>query len=280
MTHISWERPQWHPSIDSTNLEAARDPRPGRVIVADHQSAGLGRRGRTWTAPPDSSVAISVVIPAPAPELIGWVPLVTGLAVAQALEDSPYAVPVTLKWPNDVLVREQGQGEGGQGEQGQGEQGQGEQGQGEDEQAGPWHKICGVLAQAIPVTPAGPVVVVGAGINIDQTRDQLPVPTATSWRLARGGDRGAPLPDGARQQLVSDYLARLADLVTDLGGGHTAYRQKCSTLGQQVEVHLPEGGTRTGTAVEVDDSGALVVEGGGRRTVHLAGDVVHVRPAR
>lgn len=252
MTHISWERPEWHPSIDSTNLEAARDPRPGRVIVADHQSAGLGRRGRTWTAPPDTSVAVSVVIPAPDPGLIGWVPLVTGLAVERAIEDSPYAVPVTLKWPNDVLVQDAGQ----------------------------WLKVCGVLAQAIPDTPAGPVVVVGAGINIDQTREELPVPTATSWRLARGGDRSAPLPDGARHQLVSDYLTRLADQVTDLGGGHSAYRQRCSTLGQQVQVHLPGGGTRSGTAVEVDEAGALVVEGEGRRTVHLAGDVVHLRPAR
>lgn len=252
MAHLTWDPPEWHPSIDSTNLEAARDPRAGRVIVADHQSAGLGRRGRTWTAPPDTSVAISVVIRAPEPHLMGWVPLLTGLAVARALGDSPYAVPVTLKWPNDVLVRDQDR----------------------------WHKVCGVLAQAIPDTAAGPVVVVGAGINLDQTRDQLPVPTATSWRLARGGDRAAPLPDGARQQLVDDYLTRLADLVSDLGGGHSAYRRMCSTLGQLVEVHLPGGGTRSGTAIEVDDAGALVVEGAGRRTVHLAGDVVHLRPAR
>lgn len=251
MAHISWETPEWHPTIDSTNLEAARDPRPGRVIVADHQSAGLGRRGRTWTAPPQTSVAISVVLPAPEPDLVGWVPLLTGLAVARALEDSPYAVPVALKWPNDVLAWE------------------GQQ----------WRKVCGVLAQAIPVTPEGPVVVVGAGINIDQTRDQLPVPTATSWRLARAGEGSAPLPDGARQRFVEDYLSRLAELVTDLRGGHSVYRSRCSTIGQQVAVHLPEGGTRTGTAVEVDDAGALVVEGDGRRTVHLAGDVVHVRPA-
>lgn len=252
MTDLSWGRPEWHPSLDSTNLEAVRDPRPGRVIVADYQSGGLGRRGRTWTAPPDTAVAISVVIPAPDTELVGWVPLVTGLAVARALQDSPYAVPVTLKWPNDVLARDGTQ----------------------------WHKVCGVLAQAIPATPAGPVVVVGAGINIDQTRDQLPVPTATSWRMARGGNCAAPLPDGARQQLVQDYLTRMHDLVTDLRAAHSAYRRQCSTLGQQVQVHLPDGGTRTGTAVEVDASGALVVDDGDRRTVHLAGDVVHLRPAR
>lgn len=267
MADISWEDPQWHPSIDSTNLEAARDPRQGRVVVADHQSAGLGRRGRTWTAPPDTSIALSVVLPAPAPELLGWVPLVSGLAVARALGRSRYAVPAVLKWPNDVLVQEQGQ----------------------------WRKICGVLAQAIAGGPAdaaqvagsaGPVVVVGAGLNIDQVREELPVPTATSWRLARGGPRGkisAPLPEGAREAFVSDYLLELGDvmsaLVRDPRTVRTAYRALCSTLGAEVDVHLPEGGTRTGTALAVDDFGALVVEAGGERTVHLAGDVVHVRPA-
>ncbi|MCK0113385.1 biotin--[acetyl-CoA-carboxylase] ligase [Ornithinimicrobium sp. F0845] len=263
MTPISWETPEWHPSIDSTNLEAARDPRPGRVVVADHQSAGLGRRGRSWTAPPDTSVAITVVLPAPEPGLIGWVPLVAGLAVAEALEQSPYAVRAVLKWPNDVLVREGGHGGTGQ-------------------PAGEaWGKVCGVLAQALPGSPAGPVVIVGAGINIDQTRDQLSVPTAISWRLARGG--GAPLPDGAREQVVTDYLARLSDLmsalVSDPGRVRAAYRQRCATLGQQVAVHLPGGGTSDGTAVAVDDSGALVVERAGARIVHVAGDVVHVRPA-
>ena len=249
MEQPTWETPEWHPTIDSTNLEAARDPRPGRVVVAHHQSGGMGRRGRSWTAPPDTSVAISVVLSSPGPGRLGWVPLVAGLAVAEALEHSRYAVPAVLKWPNDVLVRE---GEA-------------------------WLKVCGVLAQAVHGATGELVVILGAGVNIDQTRDQLPVPTATSWRLARGG--GAPLPDGAGEQLVSDYLDRLADRLGDLPGARTAYSRRCSTIGQLVRVHLPEGGERTGTAVEIDPSGALVVEGDGRRTVHLAGDVVHVRPA-
>lgn len=263
MATLSWDTPEWHPTMDSTNLEALRDLRPGRVIVADYQSSGLGRRGRSWTAPPDSSIAVSVVLPSPDPALIGWVPLVTGLAVAQAISQSRYAVPTVLKWPNDVLAWEErvenGVEEGAQGQ---------------------WLKICGVLAQAVPDAAAGPVVVVGAGINIDQRREELPVPTATSWRLARAGDRGSVLPTGAREAFVSDFLDRLTDLVSDVPAAREPYSRRCSTLGARVRVHLPQGGTCTGTAVDVDSGGALVVEGDdGTRTVHLAGDVVHVRPA-
>lgn len=252
VTFLRLDAPEWHPTIDSTNLEALRDPRPGRVVVADHQSAGLGRRGRSWTAPPGSSVAVTVVAPAPEPHLLGWVPLVTGLAVARAIGRSRYAVPARVKWPNDVLVTDRGE----------------------------WRKVCGVLAQAVPDGAHGPVVVVGAGINLDQTRDQLPVPTATSWRLARGG-AGTPaiLPDGVRERLVSDLLEELAALLGDPGAGREDYRAACATIGALVRVHLPGGGERTGTAVAVDDTGALVVDDGRSRTVHRAGDVVHVRPA-
>ena len=169
--------------------------------------------------PPDTALAISVALPAPGPDALGWVPLLAGLAVLRALRTSRYAVPAALKWPNDVLVPDP-----------------------EDHQDGPgdgWGKVCGVLAQV-----AGPVVVVGAGLNIDQTRDQLPAATspALSWRLARGG---AVLPDGARQTWVGDYLSHLAGLLdllrADPGAVHTAYREQCGTLGRQVRVELPGG---------------------------------------
>lgn len=256
MQTLRWDAPEWHESLGSTNDEALADPRPGRVVVAEHQWAGRGRQGRVWSSPPGTCLAISAVLPPPAPRWAGWVPLAAGLAVVDALERSRWPVAAVLKWPNDVLL-EGGRAPG---------------------------KICGVLAQ---VAHTG-AVVVGAGINIDHDVDQLPVPTATSWRLARGG---APLPDGARQALLEDYLAHLAELHDLLVTGgevavRRAYLQRCSTVGKQVVVHRPDGGRTEGTVREVDGAGALVLETAPAqgeadaptsRSVHHAGDVVHVR---
>lgn len=247
-----WARPERHASIGSTNTELLTDPRPGRVVVADHQSAGQGRRGRTWTAPEGTALAVSVAVRAPDPDVVGWVPLVAGLAVVHALRASRYAVPAGLKWPNDVLARD-----------------------GQD-----WLKVAGVLTQAVPGRARGDgVVVIGTGLNIDQDRAQLPVATATSWRLARGG---AVLPDGAASAWLQDYLDRLGDLLDTLEGAPeevaAAYRQECRTLGAQVRVHLPGGQVAAGTAVGIDDRGGLQVRHPDGLRTHLAGDVVHVRP--
>ena len=250
MTPLRWAAPERHESLPSTNLEALRDARPGRVVVADHQSAGLGRRGRSWSSPPGDCLAISAVLPAVAPELAGWVPLAAGVAVVDALAVSRWPVEARLKWPNDVLVAD-GPAPG---------------------------KISGILTQ---VADDG-AVVVGAGLNVDHDRTRLPVPTATSWRLARGG---SPLPPGARESFLEDYLDRLRDLHRSVAEGdhetlHAAYSSRCATLGRDVVVHRPDGGRTRGRALRVDDRGALVVAGSppdGGQSVHDAGDVEHLR---
>ncbi|AXH95861.1 biotin--[acetyl-CoA-carboxylase] ligase [Ornithinimicrobium avium] len=253
MDTLRWAAPEHHESVGSTNELALADPRPGRVVVADHQTAGRGRRGRVWSSPPGTGMAISAVVPPVAPALMGWVPLVAGLALAEGLRASRWPVDAVLKWPNDVLLPLRGAG-------------------GEDRDHG---KVAGVLAQ---VARDGSIVV-GTGLNVDHETDQLPVPAATSWRLVRGG---APLPQAAREGLLSDYLDRLArwhEALTqeDLRAVRTAYQGRCATIGRAVVVHRPDGGRTTGTAVGVDDSGALLVEGEAGRTLHHAGDVEHLR---
>jgi BirA family biotin operon repressor/biotin-[acetyl-CoA-carboxylase] ligase len=236
-----WRSVDGYPTLDSTNLEAARRPDPWRVVVADHQSAGRGRMARQWEAPPAASVAVSVVLPMAGAEW-GWLPLLTGMAMAQALEQVA-GVPARLKWPNDVLV------DGA--------------------------KICGVLCEMVT---AENLVVAGAGANVDQSREELPVDTATSLRLC--GVTGV-----RREDLLVAHLTGLAGLhrAWTRGGAEMdelrrQYRSRCVTIGSDVEVHQPSGAVDRGRAVAVDDAGRLVVEGRSGRVAHAAGDVVHVRP--
>jgi BirA family transcriptional regulator, biotin operon repressor / biotin---[acetyl-CoA-carboxylase] ligase len=244
---MTWEEPEWHASVGSTNLLALEDPRPGRVVVARHQSAGLGRRGRSWHSPPGSSLAVTAVVPAPAPAERGWLPLLGGLAVAEALGRGPYAVSARLKWPNDVLLAE----------------------------AGVWRKVCGVLAQGARHTVHGDVVVLGAGLNLRQSREELPVPTATSWRLVLDGDGPAPEETEA---WLGRYLRSLALRLAQPQAAREAYAARCLTLGAEVVVHLPGERTHTGRAVGLGEDGSLLVEGPDGVRVHHAGDVVHLRP--
>jgi len=188
------------------------------------------------------------------------VPLLAGLAVARALGEHDFALPTVLKWPNDVLApavsRSQVAGPVGD----------------LVPRAG---KVCGVLAQA-----TGSVIVLGAGLNIDQSPEELPVPGATSWRLALGL---ASLPRGVRESWLDAYLHALAMLLEQLNhdpaAAADAYRERCDTLGQQVEVHLPGGGRSVGVATGVDDDGALVLQSPDGPLTHHAGDVVHLRGA-
>jgi BirA family transcriptional regulator, biotin operon repressor / biotin---[acetyl-CoA-carboxylase] ligase len=247
-----WRSVDGYETVDSTNLEAARRPEPWRVVVADHQSAGRGRMTRHWEAPAGASVAVSVVVPMAGADR-GWLPLLTGMAMADALQRVA-GVPARLKWPNDVLV------DGG--------------------------KICGVLCEMVtPLEAAGDdkavghdkAVVAGAGANVDQRREELPVDTATSLRLCG-------VTDVRREDLILAHLDGVAELHAAWVSGGAAmqelrrrYRALCVTIGQDVRVHQPSGAVARGRAVAVDDSGRLVLDGPAGRQAHAAGDVVHVR---
>ncbi|MEP7191992.1 MAG: biotin--[acetyl-CoA-carboxylase] ligase [Actinomycetota bacterium] len=250
-------------SIDSTNLEALRDPLSWRVVVADFQSAGRGRLARQWRAPPRTSIAVSAVVPVPLGRAadLGWLPLLSGMAMCSALADLGH-VAGRLKWPNDVMVREPA---------GDAAHDRAVGGAGED---APWLKISGVLCE---MAPGGDLVVIGAGANVSQDRGQLPVETATSLALCAAGDV-------RREDLILRYLGELADLHRTWSQGgtgletlRTAYRSRCLTIGLEVDLHQPGGRVVRGTATGVDDVGRLVVSAGGSSRAHAAGDVVHVR---
>lgn len=231
----------------STNADlvaaAAAGAAHGIVLVGEHQSAGRGRLGRSWSAPPRSALTFSVLLrPAPATRAKwGWLPLLAGTAVASAVRGTT-GVEAALKWPNDVLVGDA--------------------------------KLAGVLAQV-----AGDAVVVGIGLNVSLRADELPVPTATSLALAGATtiDRDTVLRAVLRR-LGTDYRSwREHDGEADVCGLRPTYLSLCTTLGRDVTVHLPDGETLTGRALDVDAEGRLVVDTVSGQRALAAGDVVHVR---
>jgi BirA family biotin operon repressor/biotin-[acetyl-CoA-carboxylase] ligase len=238
-----WSGVDVHPSLGSTNAEAARLATPWQVVVTDHQQSGRGRLGRTWETPAQTSVTLSVLVPAP-DDGHGWVPLIAGLAVQRGIAEVS-GLETSLKWPNDVLLPA------------------------DDER-----KVCGILCE---LQPTG--IVVGMGINVSQTREELPVDTATSLALA-----GAT--EVSREDLAIAVLRHLAALHADLLGGgaaraaaQAAYRDACTTLGRTVDLHAATGTVTRVQARGIDAEGRLVVAGDGGEYAVAAGDVAHVRPS-
>lgn len=222
----------------STNSVAAADPVHRRVVVADHQTAGRGRLDRTWSAPRSSALVFSAVVDPQLPtEQWPLLPLATGLAVRDAVRRS--GVAADLKWPNDVLVADR--------------------------------KLCGILVERVG-DPA--LAVLGVGLNVHLTAEELPVPAATSFAI-----EGATVD---RAVLLADVLSALDSRLEQLRSRPAAlldeYRAACVTLGRTVRALLPGDRVVHGTATGVDDDGRLVVATSTGPVPVSAGDVVHVRP--
>jgi BirA family biotin operon repressor/biotin-[acetyl-CoA-carboxylase] ligase len=238
------------------------------VYVTGYQTAGRGRSGRQWLAAAGSSLFVSVLLRPKAPiETFGWLPLLAGLAMSRAVasrlndfgvsaEAAKNASIVGVKWPNDILVGEQ--------------------------------KVSGVLSELLP---DGSGVVIGAGLNLTLTREQLPVETATSLALlgdpAAAANAGGPIDAETLDDILCRYLSSLRELVNDFNayGGDAAlaglqqqFVLKCVSLGQQVKVMLPGDDQLWGTAKSIDEQGRIVVETQQGQSVSIAaGDIVHLR---
>ena len=248
--HLSWRRLDVVETTGSTNADllarhGAGEDIDGAVLIAEHQSAGRGRNGRTWSTPARSQIALSVGIAARGvpPAVWGWIPLMTGVAVVDAIRATA-GVDAQLKWPNDILV-----GEG---------------------------KLAGILAE---VAAPDPVIVVGLGLNVTLTADEAPDPRATSLLMLGSTmlDRSALLGAVLAELSVRIDRWRAANgadalLVED-------YRQLSSTLGTRVRATLPGGRDIVGIATDLDQSGQLSIDTGAQTVAVSAGDITHLRPA-
>ena len=233
----------------STNADLAARARAGEpsgaVLITDHQSAGRGRLGRTWTAPAGSSIAMSVLVrPHDVdPARWTWLPLLAGVAVVEALRRAAEAYAV-LKWPNDVLVD--------------------------------GRKICGILAERVE-TPHGPACVVGMGLNVHLDEDELPVPTATSLAVLN------PSRVLGRNPLITTILRAFAAIYSEWESSSDdpafalSYVKRCDTIGRRVRVSVAGGETVEGEAEAIDRAGRLVVRTPTGVRILGAGDVVHLR---
>ncbi len=228
--------------VDSTQNaargEAEAGAPEGTVVWADHQTAGRGRLGRTWTDEPGAALLVSVLLrPGPNVSCLPQISLLAGVAAAEAL-GAESGLPVRLAWPNDLLV-------GGR-------------------------KVAGILAESVTSKNAEPVVILGLGVNVNQTRfPESLAGRATSLAL----EAGRPFD---RERLLRALLVALEGWYgrwarEGFAPVREAWRRAAETLGRRV---LVEEGL-AGIAVDLAEDGALLVKtDAGLLVRHVAGELV------
>jgi BirA family biotin operon repressor/biotin-[acetyl-CoA-carboxylase] ligase len=216
----------------------------GTVVVAELQTEGRGRRGRTWSSPPGRNLTVSVAVRPAIAASDAWR---LGLAVALAACDACRTVaPIDLKWPNDLIDVD-------------------------------GRKVGGLLIETMIDGDRLNAAIIGIGINVNWAAAEMPAEiagSATSLAELAGAavDRGV---------LLAELLERLdAELIAIEAGRSPLdrYRAACRTLGSEVTIEI---GSRTiqGVAVALDEAGALIVETGSGRATVTSGEVVRVRSA-
>jgi BirA family biotin operon repressor/biotin-[acetyl-CoA-carboxylase] ligase len=217
-------------SCESTQTLLDPSMAEGTVAVADVQTAGRGRLGRTWEAPPRSAVLVSVLLRPSADRPLPQLALVAGVAVADAVEELT-GLSVQIKWPNDVMLRRT--------------------------------KVAGILAEA-----RESAVVVGIGVNVNQTREQLPN-RGGSLRTATGleWDRDAVLDAvlGTLGTRYEQWRVGGLDAVYDGLGSRDFLRGRSVTVDDT-----------SGTAELIDRDGRLrIAVGHGKSVTVESGEVTY-----
>jgi BirA family transcriptional regulator, biotin operon repressor / biotin---[acetyl-CoA-carboxylase] ligase len=217
---------------DSTQLLLRPDAPEGAIATTDHQTAGRGRLGRCWVEPPRSSLLLSVLLRPPDASRPQELSLVAAVATAQAVETAA-ALPAEIKWPNDVLL------------------------------AGT--KVAGILAEL----RAG-AVVLGIGVNVNQTEAQLPLDT----KVAAGSLRTATGREHNRERLLEDLLERLDAAyegwrAQGLAAVHAELSARDLLRGRRVIA-----GGKAGLAAGIDTAGRLKLETESGTTVVESGEVL------
>ncbi|RQH01981.1 biotin--[acetyl-CoA-carboxylase] ligase [Natrarchaeobius oligotrophus] len=234
---------EYHDAVESTNDLARERAVEGAVdvaVLADQQRGGRGRLDREWSSPP-GGVWVSVVNrPAIAPPRAPLYTLAAAVATARAAREA--GVDARIKWPNDVVVPV-------------------------DDDGG-YLKLAGVLTEMEGETDRVEWLVVGVGVNANVDAATLP-DRATSVRERAD--------DVDRRRFVQRLLEEFDGLRTDLEAVVPAWRELALTLGQRVRIERPRDAV-VGDAVDVTETGALVVDTDDGRETVSTGDCEHLRP--
>jgi BirA family biotin operon repressor/biotin-[acetyl-CoA-carboxylase] ligase len=235
--------------IGSTNsllVDLAAQGYPeGTVAQADSQTQGRGRQGRSWITPRGKALAFSVLLrPRLHPKELPLLTLMAAVAVSRALES--YHLKPGIKWPNDILL-------GGK-------------------------KLCGILTEAGPSRDNKPSIILGLGLNVNQTPKDFP----TSLRKTAASLRTITKKEWDRERLLGTILDHLEEEYEALLQGRLSrlidqWTRRNVTLGREIRVHQGRKVSK-GTAVGLDRSGALLLrlENGETQKV-FSGDVVPLR---
>lgn len=251
-----------HQTLPSTNSEAmllAQAGAPhGTVVVAERQTAGRGRQGRSWFSPEGMNIYASVLIrplslTMPPADWLGWIPLTTAIAAAESIQQVAGLSP-RLKWPNDLLIGHR--------------------------------KVGGILCESGTDPQKHPFVVIGLGLNVNTPLSLFPTElTAVATSLMEETHR--PID---RSRLLAQFLLDLEQALDELTSEgprrlHHAYTTRCATLGKRVRVVVSDTREWIGQAEAIGLDGALHVRpsetsiqpGAPQIVAVRAADVMHLR---
>ena len=214
-------------SVDTTMSVAAEEAGAGApdgaVVVAEEQTAGRGRMGRSWVSPPGVNLYFTLIL-RPTLEQLRYLAVIAPLAVSLAIEETTGLMP-RIKWPNDVLIGDR--------------------------------KVCGVLVETNLTGDEVQNALIGIGINVNlnvMLHEEIRE-IATSLRTESG-------EEVAREEVLAATLNHIEELYKRLRSGEAvsvAWKQRLETLGKHVKVTIAGGESQEGVAVDADSDGSLII---------------------
>jgi BirA family transcriptional regulator, biotin operon repressor / biotin---[acetyl-CoA-carboxylase] ligase len=241
----------YYREVDSTNnqarLLAAQGYPEGTVVVAEMQTAGRGRRGRSWFSPAGQGIYVSLILRPVLPlKEISRITLAAAVAAAETLGTVLHLHP-RIKWPNDILVN--------------------------------GRKIVGILSEAVTDTDGIEYIVVGIGVNINNPRHGFPADFCTAATSARAEyDHPA-----SRIQVLRELLWQMENRYNQILAGNftpilNRVKELSVVIGQEVRLDTVSGFIE-GLACDIDESGFLLVRDRfGKIHTVMSGEVIILPP--